>query len=58
MSTSLLAILEHEGYDIENSKDDANWLLSIQSEFDELVELAEETIERIEEEEREAEDDE
>lgn len=46
MSVSLLEVLNSAGYDIETSRDDANWLLSVQSEFDDLVELAEETMER------------
>lgn len=48
MSVSLLEVLNSAGYDIETSMADANWLLSVQSEFDDLVELAEETMERSE----------
>lgn len=42
MSVSLLEVIEAGGYDIFDSKDDALWLLSKQSEFDELIEQAEE----------------
>lgn len=44
MSVSLLEVIEAAGYDISNPED-ANWLLSKQSEFEELVEQAEEVLE-------------
>lgn len=37
MSVSLLEVLNSAGYDIETSRDDANWLLSVQSEFDDQL---------------------
>lgn len=40
MSVSLLEVIEAGGYDIENSYEDAIWLLSKQNEFAELVERA------------------
>lgn len=47
MSVSLREVIEAGGYDL-TSIDDARWLVGKQSEFDELIEEAEETIERIE----------
>jgi hypothetical protein len=47
MSVSLLEVIEHGGYNLE-TKEDAIWLLSKQQEFDELVEQAEELLERLE----------
>lgn len=44
MSVSLLEVIEHGGYNL-STKEDALWLLSKQSEFEELVEKAEEIIE-------------
>lgn len=44
MSVSLLEVIEAGGYDL-NTKEDAEWLLSKQSEFDELIEKAEEVLE-------------
>lgn len=44
MSVSLLEVIEAGGYDL-TTKEDANWLLSKQSEFEALVEQAEEIIE-------------
>ena len=44
MSVSLLEVIENGGYNL-NNVDDANWLLSKRSEFDELVEKAEELVE-------------
>lgn len=44
MSVSLLDVIEAGGYDL-TTKEDANWLLSKQSEFEALVEQAEEVIE-------------
>ena len=43
MSVSLLEVIESAGYDI-TTKDDANWLLSKQNEFEELIEQAEEVV--------------
>lgn len=48
MSVSLLEVIEHGGYDIR-TPEDARWLLSKQSEFQELIEQAEEVIEAEEE---------
>ena len=44
MSVSLLDVIEAGGYDL-TTKEDAIWLLSKQSEFEALVEQAEEVIE-------------
>lgn len=44
MSVSLLEVLEAGGYDL-SQPDDCIWLLSKQSEFEELVEQAEERLE-------------
>jgi hypothetical protein len=44
MSVSLLEVIEAGGYDL-STKADATWLLSKQQEFDELIEVAEVTIE-------------
>lgn len=44
MSVSLLEVIEAGGYDLSD-REDANWLLSKQSEFEELIEQAEEVIE-------------
>lgn len=44
MSVSLLEVIEAGGYDL-TTKEDATWLLSKRSEFDELVEKAEELTE-------------
>ena len=40
MSVSLLEVLENAGYDIKNNVEDARWLLSQESEFNDLVEIA------------------
>lgn len=48
MSVSLLQVIEYSGYDI-TTKDDAIWLVSKQSEFEELIEQAQETIDQSEE---------
>lgn len=47
MSVSLLEVIEAGGYDLNTVKD-ANWLLSVKEEFEELVEKAEATIEKAE----------
>lgn len=44
MSVSLLEVIEAGGYDLA-THEDANWLLSKQSEFEELIEEAEATLE-------------
>ena len=48
MSVSLQEVIEAGGYDLSTAED-ANWLLSKQSEFEELVEAAEKLIEESEE---------
>lgn len=48
MSVSLSEVIEAGGYDLE-TVEDAQWLLSKQSEFERLVEKAEELIEQSEE---------
>jgi hypothetical protein len=49
MSVSLLEVIEAAGYDL-NTYEDATWLLSKQSEFEALVEQAEELVEEDEDE--------
>ena len=44
MSVSLLEVIEAGGYDL-STEEDCIWLLSKQSEFQELVEQAEERLE-------------
>ena len=48
MSVSLLEVIEAGGYDL-STVDDANWLISKQNEFEELIEQAENLIEESEE---------
>lgn len=48
MSVSLLEVIEAGGYDI-TTVSDANWLLSKQSEFEELIEQAQEVVDTAEE---------
>lgn len=43
MSVSLLEVIEHGGYNI-TTYEDANWLLSKQNEFAELIEQAQEVV--------------
>ena len=43
MSVSLLEVIEHGGYDL-STVEDANWLLSKQNEFEELIEKAQELV--------------
>lgn len=50
MSVSIQEVIEAAGYDL-STRDDANWLLSQRSEFDDLIEEAEATIERLDAEE-------
>lgn len=52
MSVSLLEVIEHSGYNI-GLKEDAEWFLSKQAEFAELVEQAENLLEEIEDQEYE-----
>jgi hypothetical protein len=47
MSVSLLEVIEAGGYNL-SLVEDAQWLLSKQSEFDELVEQAEELVDNEE----------
>jgi hypothetical protein len=49
MSVTLKEVIEAGGYDL-TTLEDAQWLLAQKSNFDELTEEAEETIERLEEE--------
>lgn len=46
MSVSLLEVIEHGGYDL-STKEDAIWLLSKRSEFEELIKKAEEVLEEF-----------
>lgn len=50
MSVSLLEVIEHGGYDL-STVEDARWLLSKQSEFEDLIEQAEDLIEESEDQE-------
>ena len=43
MSVSLDEIIRHAGYDIKNDVNDARWLLAQKDEFEELLEIAEQT---------------
>ena len=43
MSVSLLEVIEAGGYDL-TTYEDANWLLSVRSEFEDLIEEAEKVI--------------
>ena len=47
MSVSIREVIEHGGYDL-TTLDDARWLLGKQSEFNELIEEAEATVEKLE----------
>ena len=47
MGVSLLEVIEAGGYDL-STIEDANWLLSVKEEFEELAEKAEATIEKAE----------
>ena len=51
MSVTLEEVIEQAGYNITTNKEDALWLLAQQDEFERMVEIAEDTIERIEDEE-------
>ena len=48
MSVSLLEVIEAGGYDLA-TVEDANWLLSKQSEFEELIEQAQEVVDKADE---------
>lgn len=48
MSVSLLEVIEAGGYDL-TTIEDANWLLSKQSEFEELIEQAQEVVDNADE---------
>ena len=50
MSVSLREVIEYGGYDID-TKEDAIWLLSKQSEFEELIENAQELVDKEEDDE-------
>lgn len=47
MSVSLLEVIEHGGYDI-TTVEDAEWLLSKQNEFENLIEQAQEVVDNAE----------
>ena len=49
MSVTLQEVLESAGYDIKHNKEDAQWLLSQQDEFEELCEDAEDLLDEEEE---------
>ncbi len=44
MSVSLVEVIEAGGFDL-STKEDAEWLLSTQSEYEDLIEKAEELLE-------------
>jgi hypothetical protein len=46
MSVSLLEVIENGGFDL-TTKEDAEWLLSKQQEFEELIEQVEELLEEV-----------
>jgi len=48
MSVSLLEVIEAGGYDLSDYSD-ANWLLSVQSEFEELIDQAREVVDKEDE---------
>lgn len=56
MSVSLGEVIEQAGYSITTSKEDANWFLAQQDEFERLKETAEDTIDRLEKEEEDDDD--
>lgn len=49
MSVSLDEIIRHCGYDIKNDVNDARWLLAQRDEFEELLEIAEQTVDDYDE---------
>ena len=50
MSVSISEVLEDAGFDIKNNKHDALWLLSQANEFDEMLDNAEDCINKLEDE--------
>ena len=44
MSVSLYEVLTAAGYDIKNNPEDAQWLLAQRDEFEELLDIAEQTV--------------
>lgn len=46
MSVSLLEVIEAAGYDL-STYEDANWLLATQTEYEELIEKAEEVVDEM-----------
>ena len=44
MSVSLYGVLTDAGYDIKNNPNDAQWMLAQRDEFEELLEIAEQTV--------------
>lgn len=53
MSVSLQEVLEGAGYDVLHNREDAEWLLGQEDDFDELCEGAQDFLEREEENEQE-----
>lgn len=49
MSVSLNEVLTAAGYDIKNDVNDARWLLAQKDEFEELLEIAEQTVDDYDE---------
>ena len=49
MSVSLDEVLTAAGYDIRNNVEDAQWLLAQRDEFEELLEIAEQTVDDYDE---------
>lgn len=49
MSVSLYEVLTAAGYDIKNNPEDAQWLLAQRDEFDELCDVAEQTLDDFDE---------
>ena len=48
MSVSLDEVLTAAGYDIKNNPEDAQWLLAQRDEFEELCDIADETVDEYE----------
>lgn len=48
MSVSILEVIDHGGYDL-STEEDARWLLAQRNQWDELVDAAEELVNKIEE---------
>lgn len=49
MSVSLNEVLTAAGYDIKNNPEDAQWLMAQRDEFDELCDIAEQTLDDFDE---------